>query len=114
LWKFAPATFDAQYFSTYSIATAGLHASAGEVASQQTYTFRTIEGGIMKVVLNEQPQSQWAPLSYAGLSADQQAFVDFFTDDSTSYWLARDTSYPHIFLKLFGGYNESLFRKRFR
>jgi hypothetical protein len=114
LWKYDALSFDATYISTYDISNAGVHADPGEAASQQTFTFRTLEGGVFKIVLLEQPQGAWQKKVYSDLSVAQQAFVDFFTDDSTSYWLGRDTSRPFVFMGLFAGHNEKLIRNRFR
>jgi hypothetical protein len=113
-WKYTPQTFDAEYISTFNIAVPGTVVAAGVAAHMEIYTFRTFEGGIMKVVHMESVNAQEAPLTYSDLSLDQQAFVDWFTDDLTAVVLGRDTSYPVVFLRLLPGESETLFKKRFR
>lgn len=114
LWAYTPGTEDGAYISTHDLSTAGVHAGAGLPASQSVYSFRTTEGGVMYVVLLEVPDPGFDRQTYLNLSAAGQAFVDFFVDDSTSYWLGKDTSYPHVFLRHSPGINKATFNNRFR
>lgn len=113
IWKYEAGTFEASFVSTYTVGTNGLSSSATPPAGQAIYTFRTTEGGIMKVSLMEASIPQDFPKAYAALSADEKAVVDAVTD-GTFPWLARDTSRPFSFIRRYGGQNEALFKKRFR
>lgn len=115
LWKYTPGTFQANYISSETIGLAGTSASASAVATQSIYTFRTIEGGIMKVTLMEDVYAQDEPIPYTGLTPQSQAVVDFFVTGGVDgvFFLARDTSYPIAFLKKFPGQNEAIFKRRF-
>lgn len=114
LWKFTAGTFEASYISTYDISLAGLTASTGVQAQQSIYSFRTTEGGIMMVSLQETIFTGNSREAYADMNADQKECVDHFIEDVTSYWLGRDTSRPVVFLRHSPGQSEATFKKRFR
>lgn len=114
LWVYTPLTEDASYISTYDISQVGIHASAGHPGSYSTFSFRSVEGGIMYVTLLEVPDPGQARQTYTNLSVEEKAFVDFITDDSTSYWLAKDTSYPHVFLRHSPGLHRGVIDRRYR
>lgn len=114
LWHFDALSYDAHFHSTYAINLAGSSANPGTPAASHIYTFRTHEGNIMKVYVQESIQEPGASLTYAELNAATQAFVDYFTGDNDSFFLARDTSYPLAFLKMHPGQSEKLFKARFR
>lgn len=114
LWRYAPLSFDATFISTLSINIAATGAGSTLIAGQEMYTFRTSEGGIMKLNFMESTQAQGAPQSYNALNAGQKAIVDFVLSVPDALWIARDTSFPVAFLRMFPGSNEALFKKRFR
>jgi hypothetical protein len=114
LWKFTAGTFEASYVSTYDISLAGLSGSAGREAGQSIYSWRTAEGGVMKIYVMEAVNVDDAQSAYANLGANEADFVDWFHEDATSYALARDTSHPIVFMNLSPGTHEVLFKKRFR
>lgn len=114
LWKFTAGTYDAQYISTYSINVAGTNGGSSTAAKLDIWTFRTFEGGIMKIYTQEGPDTGKLQEIYSELDAAEAAFADWFTDDSTSYFLARDTSYPHVFYRRSAGESEKMFKLRFR
>lgn len=113
LWKYTPGTFDAEFISSYNIGLGGNNAAAAVLASQAIYTFRTTEGGTMKITLMESATSQGAKILYSALSAANQALVDFLIAVNAPF-LARDTSYPFSFVALYPGQNEAVFKKRLR
>lgn len=113
-WRYPPASFDAQYISSYPINLAATGAFAAVSSGQNIYTFRTIEGGILRVFCMEAGDLPGPSLTYADMNAANQAFVDYFTDDASSMFLARDTSYPAAFLKLHPGQSEAIFKNRNR
>lgn len=118
LWKYpTEQSFDAVFWSTYTpTANVGTGGAASQSAGQDIYTFRTSEGGIMKVVAMEDGQVPGPPLAYGSMLAVAQAVVDFILDgDGATYtapFLARDTSYPFAAIRQYPGRNEALWKKR--
>lgn len=118
LWKYPVAqSFDSVFWATYvPTANVGTSASTAQSAGQDIFTFRTAEGGIMKVNLMESVRVPGAPVAYASLGVDAKALVDFILDgDGATFsapFLGRDTSYPFAFIKEYPGTNESLWKKR--
>ena len=113
LWKYEEDTFNADFVSDYVIALPGTSSTSTLPASEVIFTFRTIGGGIAKVVLEDCATTLQIPASYASLSAAPQAIVDYFVDDALSPMLARDNTYPLTFLRMFSGQNEHLFKQRY-
>lgn len=119
LWKYpTPQSFDSVFWSSYGPPTAQPSAAGNVVeAGQATWTFRTGEGGTMKVVLLESVVGGAVPSGYADQDANQQALVDFVLEGGAGFdtvFLGRDTSYPFSHVRLYPGQNESLFKRRFR
>ena len=114
LWAYAPGTNDASYISTYDVSLAGTGVFDGIPAEMETYSFRTREGGIMKLVLLEQNHPDRFPENYTDLSASEAAMVDWVIGATSTHFLGRDTSYPFVFHKLSAGENEHTFERRFR
>lgn len=113
LWKYAAESFEATYYSTYDIAVSGGTGGAAVVAGQLISTFRTQEGGTLKINLMETNQAVGVGVGYTGLGTNQKAVVDYVLAPE-NIWLGRDTSYPFAFNKMFPGQNERLFKKIYR
>jgi hypothetical protein len=112
LWKYTPDSFDADFVAAYDISVAGTNGSANTPASQLIWTFRTQEGGIMKVILMDVSTTPGLPVTppYTGSTlALANAIVN-----GTSPWLARDTSYAIANIAMYPGQNEALFKKIYR
>lgn len=114
LWKYGDLSFDAVYISTYDLSTPGVDVLPAIPCAQSYYTFRTFGGGIFKLSLMETIHVAEQPKPYGDFGVDETAIADFFTGDSTSYFWARDNSYPHVCLRRNASQNEATFRKRFR
>lgn len=114
LWAYTPGTFDAQYISTETINTAGTNGGSSTAAQQDIWTFRTLEGGIMKIYTQECIDTGVLQDSYSDLDQSEKDFADWFFDDASSYALGRDTSYPHAFFRRSAGQSEHMFKLRFR
>jgi len=118
LWKYPTAqSFDSIFWSSYApTANVGTGTAAVVPSGQDIYTFRSAEGGTMKLNIMEGVIPAGPPIAYAGLSVDQAALVDFILDgDGATYsapFLARDTSYPFSFIKDYPGINERLWKTR--
>jgi hypothetical protein len=112
LWSYTPESFDADFVAAYDIGVSGSSGTTSVVAGQVICTFRTQEGGIMKLSLMEAVTVAGSPISppYTGsLLALTNAIVL-----GTSPWLARDTSYAIANIRTYPGQNEALFKKIFR
>lgn len=114
LWKYEPESFEGTFISARDIAVAATGTGTTVAAGQELYTFRTQEGGVMKLSFMQSREAVGAPKSYAALNADQKAIVDYVIDSDDALWLGRDTSYPVAFMRMFPGQNEALFKKVFR
>ena len=113
LWQYTPLSFEASYVSTYDISTAGTSTAAPEPAGQLIWSFRTIEGGTMKISLMEASRPAGVSRQYALMITEEQALSDFITGVGNGF-LARDTSFPFAVVAIHPGRNEAVFRKRFR
>lgn len=113
LWKYTPGTFEASFFSTYSIGVAGTSGSVYNSAGQAIFVFRSLEGGIMKVVLMETVLPLAGPDTGVLANAQAEAFKNHFLTGANR-WIARDTSPPFAFKAMFSGQNEATFKKRYR
>lgn len=115
LWKNVFGTFERTWVSSYSpTANAGTSANPAVLAQQITLSFRSSNGGILKIVALEgfidgnsvEPLVPGAGSETAGLAAT--------VIDDTSIIKARDDGTPVAALKLSRGQNERVFRKRYR
>ncbi len=113
LWKVASQSFEKQFISTLSANALGTNAGTVELAHYSMYTFRTQEGGILKLTHLEDVENAKNQRTYAELGGGEQALVDFIISDQ-NWVLAYDTSYPIGFIRGSYGENEALFRKRYR
>lgn len=113
LWAYAPGTFDATYISSNDISDAGSSGTAPVPAGQQIFTFRTQEGGVMRLTLMEGTEAPGQSQGYASMSALNQALVTH-VNRPEGVWVGRDTSYPVAFMKHHPGTNEAVFKRRYR
>lgn len=114
LWRYDDLTFEASYVAVYDVSVAGTSATSMQKTMQGTYTFRTFEGGIMRLVLLETDQAIQEPRVYGDLGSGDTDIIDYFLSATGRYFLAADTSYPAAFLRLSNSYNNATFRKRYR
>jgi hypothetical protein len=114
LWQYVANSYDAFFISTMPLNIATTGAGGTQVAGQEIYVFRTEEGGTMKISFMETVQAIGSPLTYTQLSANTKLIVDFVVAPVNAVWLARDTSFPIAFTRMFPGQNEALFKKAFR
>lgn len=113
LWSYPPASTDGTFITGWVVGLAGLNANPVSAASQQTLTYRTLEGNIYKQVLLEYSVGGNGQVTYASDSADWQEVVDYMLSDD-SWVIGRDTSFPIAYIRRSAGQNEALFRRRFR
>lgn len=113
LWRSSEGSHDFQFITAYSFSVAGTSANPINLAHQQTYTFRSTNGGIMRIQLMETVSTFNGSVAYASAGAGEKAFMDYIVS-STKPFLARDNGRPYASNRVSGGQNEKLFRKRFR
>lgn len=113
LWRYEEDSFEASFVSAYNIDLAGSSAVAATPAGEVIMTFRTIEGGIMKLAYEEASFAAGASASLGIITGPFAAMRDYVL--SSSNWiLARDTSYPFAGYRFNPGSNEAIFKKRYR
>jgi len=113
LFKVAANSFDKTWISSYAIGVAGTGTSSYVPAGELIFTFRTEEGGTMKMTLEEGNRASGVSIPAGSLTGTEAAFVAYVVAADT-WILARDTSYPIAALWLHPGQNEATFKKRFR
>lgn len=114
LFKNVALSFERDYVSAYTPTTnAGTSASPTVLSDQQTYTFFTAEGGVMRTVLLETKDGGNSQLGYGALGASSQTHVDYIIGNN-GWIIGRDTSRVRAFNLLSQGQNESVWRKRNR
>lgn len=103
-----------QFITSFPVGGNGAINSPYVPAQQATFTFRTLEGGTMRIQLMENHFTGQAkePLSSV-TDAAASALRDYVTQPDT-WFLGRDTSYVIGAINLLRGQNEKLFRARFR
>lgn len=114
LWKYVPLSTSRTFVTAGDVGANGVSATVYTPAKQDTLTFRTAEGNLMKLVFLEGSGSgdDIVPLASAGGST-VPAIRDFVL--SPANWiLARDTSYPIAGLSWAETQNERVYKKRFR
>lgn len=114
LWKYTPLTFQSSFISSYQTTVVPVGIATTATLYQETYSMRTIEGNIFKVVFMEAINPTEAQLLYPTASASINAVFDLFCNASASIALARDTSFPFSPLRYSPGQNEALWRKAHR
>ena len=119
LWHYpVEQSFESNFVSTYQpTVDTGTSTFPAVAASQQILTFRTTEGGIMKVSVMEGVVGPGRRTTYAAAITEVKALFDFVLSGGSGYeavFLGRDTSYPFAPIAFFPGQNEALFKRRYR
>lgn len=109
LWEYTPESYDARFISSYTIGVAGTSGTAAVPASEDIFTFRTAEGGTLRIHLLDVITPIGPSIAYAGLGTPSQNLVDQYLA-SGNIALGRDTSQPIAFLKLHPGQNEAIWK----
>jgi len=113
LYQVDQGTLERTYYSTYGLSDVGTGIGNDAPARQEAYTFRTQEGGLMRVVLVEAESPGEAIVAYpTGVTSINDIFS--FLVGSTNWILARDSSYPIAARNFCPTQNEVVYRKRYR
>lgn len=113
LWKYQVGTFAKDFKGVYDINLAGTSGSDARRAFEDIYTFRSTNGGILKIHDLDCANSDYLQEPYASMTTVQKDFVDYVLS-STSWLIARDDGYPYSFLKVSNGLNNALERRYYR
>lgn len=105
LWRYTPLTFDAAFISTFTVALAGTGAAPTVDASQAIITFRSQNGGIMRLDLRGVAIVAGGRESFPTLNASINALAGWLTG-ATNPVVARDNGFPFSELSYLPGQNE--------
>lgn len=114
LWYYDPGTFNAAFVSAYAINVAGTNAGTATGAAEKIMTFRTIQGGTMRLHFEEMAASSGGAPDTPPFALGPDDAIQVMVSGVTNAWLGADTSYPFATIALYPGQNEALFKKRFR
>lgn len=113
VWKYPAQSNNGTFISAQALNDGGSNVAGTKQGGEYIMTFRTEEGGIMRLHFEEVSESAGATQAYGDLPTEYADIVDFVL--SVNNWiLGRDTSYPIAFIAGYPGQNEAVFRKRFR
>lgn len=117
LWKYpTPGSLDRDFISaTSATAPAGTAGGSVVLANQDTLSFRTALGGILKVTIMEsafQTNLVVALLNNASGTIPQR--IAAYVLSSAGWLLGRDDSFPFAPYRHTSGQNEALYRRRYR
>lgn len=111
LWKYVPGTLGKDFISTGTVTNPAASGGGGINAAQLTQTYRSANGGILKLVLLETNQSGDARITLvpnaAGTPSQKLAAYVMSADNVI---LARDDAYPVNPLRDSRGQNEKIWR----
>lgn len=113
VWKYTPGTFDRIFITSEQITSIFSGGTVSRESQQDIYSFRTQEGGVMRVMLMETRSISVDCVNYGDAGSQEQDIVDFIVSEE-NWMLARDTSYPIAFVRVCGGQNEKTFKQRHR
>jgi hypothetical protein len=113
LWEYSPASFDAEFRSSYVIGEVGTNASAAVIAGQAILTFRSLNGSHARINLMESSQAIGPTQSYPTSVGVINNLFDFIVAQASPV-IARDNGYLFNALKMHPGQNEALFKAHYR
>jgi hypothetical protein len=116
LWKYVPGTLAKDFISAGTVTNpAALSGTGVTIAGQMTHTYRSANGGILKLVLIESSLSGDARITLipnvAGTASQRLASYIMSADNVV---LARDDAYPVAPLRDSRGQNERIWRLIYR
>ena len=117
LWRYDTGTFSKDFISAYAgSALAGANGAGAADSHQLTQSYRTVNGGIMKLTLLEDVngtlKNRAALIANAAGSDDQKLAA--YVISSAGWMLGRDDSFPFATLNQTFGENEATYKARHR
>lgn len=113
LWEYDPGTFNAAFRSSYSIGAVGTSMGTAILDGQEIYTFRSQNGGSARLNLMEAIGTPGQSVAYPNTATSVDDIMEFITDLASPV-IARDNGYLFAPLNWHPGFNERLFKKRYR
>lgn len=113
LWQYEVGTTNATFIAAWTIGSNGSSATSPNLAHQDTLTWRTLEGNILKVVLLDGISISKDQVSYAADLPAFKAIADYVVSND-DWIIGKDTSFPVAYIRRSGGENEALARRRYR
>ncbi len=114
IWKYTPLTTERQFISAGDLNKSGAGSANYTPAKQDTLTFRTAEGGILKFIFLEASGTGDDIVPLSSLSGGSVADIRDYVLGTDNWILARDTSYPIAGISWAETQNERVYKKRFR
>ena len=115
LFEYTPDSFERRWIASYSLGVDGTNVSPHTPAGEYVFTFRTYEGGVMQIRLEEGPigtAGRFAMGAYG--SGTPLGDLRLYLIGDGGWIIARDTSYPVQGLYMLLGQNEAIFKVRYR
>ena len=113
MWEYTEGTNQRRFINSLGLDVNGSSASPTVVASQGIMTFRTEEGGVMKLSIMDTVVPAGPSQLRSSMGPTIGAIYDFVESDD-NWILARDTSMPVVGIAWHPGINEALFKKVYR
>lgn len=117
LWHYpVPGSDERDFISATSpVATAGTSSGAAVLANQDTLSFRSANGGIMKVTMMESSfQTNNVVTLIPNASGNTVQKIAAYVLSSVGWLLARDDGFPFAAYQHTSGQNEAIYKKRYR
>lgn len=118
LWRYLPGTFEKTFIAAREAnLPAGTNVSVSRLAGELTCSFRSANGGMMYIRLEEHADNvgafqQSSLIANAGGAVQQQLAA--YVLSAAGWIIARDDSFPVAPYRLLIGQNETVFDKRYR
>jgi hypothetical protein len=114
LWKYASGSQDGVFLSAYSVNEVGTAGGANIAAAETIFTFRTINGRLLKFTLEESVFAQGAsvPIVIGGGGVGNTLAGFVMGNDWAG--VDREGGLPIAAMRWFPGQNEAIFKRRYR
>lgn len=116
LWRYAPSSFEKTYITSATLTTpTGGNVAAMVPAGQRVMSFRSANGGILKITMIEGIFNGNVRLALtANASGTNDQKLAAYVIGATSWLVARDDGFPIAPIYLTDGQNERAFKQRYR
>jgi len=113
VWRYPPQSFDAAFISAFPIGQGGTGTGTTTIAGQLIFTFRTSNGGVLKVDMRGTTVSPREKLSFPTAFAAFNNLANYILFPSTPF-IGRDNGVPIATLFALAGQNERAWKRVYR